>query len=213
MSARKRSVLVTQRLVGSEGIDEVRECLDRRWGHFFAALDLLPIPLASGASALDYIEALAPVGVVLTGGNDLASVTDDALSADRDAFERQLVTLAEARGLPVLGVCRGMQLLAERAGFVIEPCTGHVATLHALAPSGTSRYPALQEPRTANSFHRFAARSRPGSGFEVVLRSADGVAEAIEHQSRPTVGIMWHPERGAVPRSLDLDLFRQVLLS
>jgi N5-(cytidine 5'-diphosphoramidyl)-L-glutamine hydrolase len=213
MSDRKRSVLVTQRLVGCEGIDEVRECLDRRWGHFFAALDLLPVPLPSGAPVQGYIESLAPVGVVLTGGNDLASVTDDCLSADRDGFEKQVVALAEARGLPVLGVCRGMQLLAERAGFVIEPCTGHVATLHALAPSGTARYPALREARTANSFHQFAARPRPGSGFEVVLRSADGVAEAIEHQSRPTVGIMWHPERYTAPRALDLELFRQVLFS
>jgi N5-(cytidine 5'-diphosphoramidyl)-L-glutamine hydrolase len=212
MTAQQRSVLVTQRLVDCEGIDEVRECLDRRWGHFFAALDLLPIPLASGASVQGFIDTFAPVGVVLTGGNDLSSVSDDCLSADRDAVEKQVLALAEARGLPVIGVCRGMQLLAERAGFVIEPCTGHIATLHALAPSGTARYPALREARTANSFHQFAARARAGSGFEVVLRSADGVPEAIEHQSRPTVGIMWHPERYATPRALDLDLFRQVLL-
>lgn len=213
MSSSPRSVLVSQRLVACDGIDEVRECLDRRWGPFFAALGLLPVALPTDVPVQGYLDALQPVGVVLTGGNDLASVSTDSLSADRDNFEKHVADVAEARGLPVLGVCRGMQLLAERGGFVIEPCTGHVATLHALAPSGTARYPALREPRTANSFHQFAARARPGSPFEVVLRAADGVAEAIEHRTRPTVGIMWHPERYATPRALDLDLFRQVFSS
>jgi N5-(cytidine 5'-diphosphoramidyl)-L-glutamine hydrolase len=205
-----RPLLVTQRLVACDGRDEVREALDRRWATFLAGLGFLPIPLPSGVRVESYIEQLKPAGVLLTGGNDLASVGGDALSVQRDAFERGLLDAAEARGLPVLGVCRGMQLLCERAGFSIEPCTGHVATLHGLEPSAEARYSTLREPRMANSFHQFAARRSRGAPFAVVLRSADGVAEAVEHESRPIVGIMWHPERYSTPRAIDQDLFRQV---
>jgi N5-(cytidine 5'-diphosphoramidyl)-L-glutamine hydrolase len=205
-----RPLLVSQRLVGCEGRDEVRECLDRRWGTFLAALGVLPIPLAMGAGVRAYVEQLKPVGVLLTGGNDLATVRDDPLSRERDAFELELLEAASARDLPVLGVCRGMQLLCERAGFAIEACSGHVATQHGLEPAEVARHPALREPRLANSYHQFAARPRPGSELRVVLRSVDGVAEAVEHGNRPIVGIMWHPERYAAPRAIDLELFRQV---
>jgi gamma-glutamyl-gamma-aminobutyrate hydrolase PuuD len=208
-----RPLLVTQRLVECDGIDEVRECLDRRWGNFLREVGLLPVPLASGAGVESYLERLEPAGLLLSGGNDLACVGGDELSVERDAFETRVVELVRSRGLPILGVCRGMQLLAHLGGASIETCSGHVATLHALEPSGNARYPALRVPRMANSFHQFTARPRPGSQFQVVLRSADGAAEAIEHASQPIAGIMWHPERYSTPRSLDLELFRQVFAS
>jgi putative glutamine amidotransferase len=205
-----RPVLVTQRLVAVEGRDEVRECLDRRWGPFLGAAGLLPVPLASELPPEAYFEGLAPAGVLLTGGNDLAAVGGDRLSADRDTFETGLLALARARGLPVLGVCRGMQLIAALATFSIGRCSGHVATEHALEPAERARHAALREPRQANSYHQFAPRPPPRSELRVVLRSADGEAEAVEHVSEPLVGIMWHPERYPVPRTIDLDLFRQV---
>jgi N5-(cytidine 5'-diphosphoramidyl)-L-glutamine hydrolase len=210
-----RPLLLSQRLVACEGRDEVRECLDRRWGPFLRAAGLLPVPLASGLPPEEYFERssferLAPVGVLLTGGNDLAVIGGDGLSAERDAFETAVLGLARRRGLPVLGVCRGMQLMTHLAGFAIERCSGHVATEHALEPVGTARHAALREPQAANSYHQFTARARQPSELRVVLRSADGEAEAVEHADEPLVGIMWHPERYAVPRSIDLDLFRQV---
>ncbi|HTV17279.1 MAG TPA: gamma-glutamyl-gamma-aminobutyrate hydrolase family protein [Polyangiaceae bacterium] len=205
-----RPVLVTQRLVAVEGRDEVRECLDRRWGPFLRAAGLLSVPLASELPVDVYLERMAPAGVLLTGGNDLAAVGGDRLSVERDAFETSVLHAARRRGLPVLGVCRGMQLMAHLDGAAIERCSGHVATEHALEPADEARCAALREPRTANSFHQFTPRPTRTSAWRVVLRSADGEAEALEHASEPLVAIMWHPERYAVPRTIDLDLFRQV---
>lgn len=205
-----RPVLVTQRLVACEGRDEVRECLDRRWGPFLHAAGLLSIPLGSELPVDAYFERMAPAGILLTGGNDLAAVGGDRLSAERDAFETGVLNAARRRSLPVLGVCRGMQLLAHLDGAAIERCSGHVATEHALEPVAGARHAALREPRAANSYHQFTPHLKPASALRVVLRSADGEAEAIEHASEPLVGIMWHPERYTVPRSIDLDLFRQV---
>lgn len=208
----KGVVLVTQRLTECEAYPEVRECLDRRWGVFFQALGLLPVPVAHAVELEAYMDLLRPVGVVLTGGNDLSSVGGGALSRDRDDLEGRLVERALARELPIVGVCRGMQLLAQRAGFALERCAGHVAREHGLVAAAPSRYPALSEHTSVNSFHNFAVRGRPGAGLEVTLASEDGVAEAVEHPTLPLVGIMWHPERYAKPRRADLELFRQVLL-
>jgi gamma-glutamyl-gamma-aminobutyrate hydrolase PuuD len=80
-------------------------------------------------------------------------------------------------------------------------------------PRGPSRYPALAEQASVNSFHNFCVRPPASSELGVRLCSEDGVAEAIEHETRKVLGIMWHPERYPKPRPRDLELFRQVLLS
>jgi len=208
-----RIVLVTQRFTECEAYPEVRECLDRRWGTFFSALGVLPVPVCSALDIGAYLDELEPAGVVLTGGNDLSSVGGGALSEARDAFEANVVSGARARRLPLLGVCRGMQFLAARAGMGIEACEGHIGREHRLVAAAASRYAALAAQTTANSFHGFAVKTRPLDELRVVLRSDDGGVEAIEHPSEPVVGIMWHPERYPSPRPIDLELFRQVLLA
>jgi N5-(cytidine 5'-diphosphoramidyl)-L-glutamine hydrolase len=150
--------------------------------------------------------------MVLSGGNDLASVGGGPLSLERDEFESRAIECAQARNLPLLGVCRGMQLLAERAGFSVAACAGHVGTEHRLLLAGPTRLGALAEVSLANSFHGFAVEAPAKSEFVVALRSEDGVVEAIEHTSRRALGIMWHPERYPSPRAIDVELFRQALL-
>jgi putative glutamine amidotransferase len=208
-----RVVLVSQRLVACDGYDEVRECLDRRWGSFFHALDLLPVALPSAIDVHTYLSCLNPVGIVLSGGNDLSSVGGGDLSRQRDAFELSVIEAARERALPLIGVCRGMQLLAERAGYAIEPCPGHVGTDHEFLPAEPTRHGALGQIQTGNSFHAYAVRAPLRSEYRVALRAQDGVAEAIEHETLRSIGIMWHPERYPAPRAADLELFRQVLLA
>ncbi len=204
-------VLVSQRLVACEGYDEVRECLDRRWGSFFRALELLPVALPSASDVRDYLSGLNPIGIVLTGGNDLSSVGGGELSRQRDAFELSLIDAARERALPLIGVCRGMQLLAQQAGYSVVPCSGHVGTRHEFRPSKPTRHAALAQIDTGNSFHAYAVRAPTRSEYRVALRAEDGVVEAIEHESLSSIGIMWHPERYPAPRAADLQLFRQVL--
>lgn len=208
-----RVVLVSQRLVACDGYDEVRECLDRRWGGFFNALGVLPVALPSTIDVGTYLSCLNPVGIVLTGGNDLSSVGGGELSRQRDAFELSVMAAARERAVPLIGVCRGMQLLAEQAGYAVVPCAGHVGTSHDLSPAEPTRHGAFGHIHTGNSFHGYAVRAPLRSEYRVALRAQDGVVEAIEHETRRSIGIMWHPERYPAPRAVDLELFRQVFFS
>jgi putative glutamine amidotransferase len=136
---------------------------------------------------------------VLTGGNDLAAFGGDA--PERDATENALFAVAESRGLPVLGVCRGMQVIQQHCAIPLRRVEGHVTPHQVIRVDG--------ERTEVNSYHRFAAfESRPP--LDVWAVADDGVVKAVRHANRPTIGIMWHPERMAPFAAADIALFRRV---
>jgi len=185
-------VAVTQRVVLDPAHGERRDALDQRWAPFLAACGLLPVPVPNEPElAVALAGRAGAAGVLLTGGNDIGT------APERDETERRLVAWAEARGLPVLGVCRGMQMLLSLAGVPLEPVGGHVGVRHAIRLGG--------EPVEVNSYHGLGARAVAGE-LEAWGVAGDGVVEAVRHRGRPTVGIMWHPEREAPFRGIDIDL-------
>lgn len=195
-----RTVAITQRVMVASELGERRDCLDQAWPRFIAACGLLPMALPNVTEvALAMWASSDLAGLVLTGGNDLGVLGGDA--PERDATENALIDAAESRGLPVLGVCRGMQLIQHRCAVPLHRVEGHVTPRQLIHIDG--------EPIEVNSYHRFAAReSRPP--LEVWAVAADGVVKAIRHTVRPTVGIMWHPERNTHFAARDLGLFRRV---
>jgi putative glutamine amidotransferase len=195
-----KSVAITQRVTVVPEYGERRDCLDQAWPRFIAACGLLPLPLPNVVEvALAMCRDSDLAGLVLTGGNDLAALGGDA--PERDATENALLDAAESRGLPVLGVCRGMQLIQQRCQVPLQRVEGHVTRRQIVHIDG--------EPTEVNSYHRFGAReSRPP--LEVWAVAADGVVKAIRHTARPTIGIMWHPERNTPFTANDVALFRRV---
>lgn len=195
-----RTVAITQRVTVVPEYGERRDCLDQAWTRFIAACGLLPLALPNVAEvALALCGGANVAGLVLTGGNDLAALGGDA--PERDATENALLDAAEARGLPVLGVCRGMQLIQQRGAVPLCRVEGHVARRQTIRIDGV--------PTEANSYHRFGAlESRPP--LDVWAVAADGVVKAIRHSARPTTGIMWHPERNTPFAATDVALFRRV---
>jgi N5-(cytidine 5'-diphosphoramidyl)-L-glutamine hydrolase len=193
-------VAITQRVVIVPEYGERRDCLDQAWPRFLAACGLTPLPLPNVLEVALELSASADAGgLVLTGGNDLASCGGDA--PERDAAEFALLDWAERRGLPVLGVCRGMQVIQQRFGIGLHRVEGHVARSQLIRIAGG--------PRDVNSFHHFAAfESRPP--LDVWAVADDGVVKAIRHSTLPITGIMWHPERCSPFSPADMELFREV---
>jgi N5-(cytidine 5'-diphosphoramidyl)-L-glutamine hydrolase len=191
-------VAITQRVAVIPEYGERRDCLDQAWPRFLHACGLSPLPIPNVLYvALEMFRRPDLAGLVLTGGNDLVAVGGNA--PERDRTENALVDEAESRGLPVLAVCRGMQLIQHRHGIALSRLEGHVTPRQTIAIRGRKT--------EVNSYHCFGARdSRPP--FEVWAVAADGVVKAIRHESRPITGIMWHPERNSPFAADDLSLFR-----
>ena len=176
---------------------------------------LPPFELAESREA-----ALAALdGLLLTGGGDLdpAYYGEEKLpqchapESERDAVEFAFTREALAERMPILGVCRGMQLLnVARGGNLIQdlatqrPQTArhdqldHPRTLraHGISLNPDSRLgQILGAPQTmVNSLHHQAV-DRPGEGVEIVAWSEDGVAEAMELRDYPfALAVQYHPE-------------------
>jgi gamma-glutamyl-gamma-aminobutyrate hydrolase PuuD len=189
-----RVLLASQRVVVDPRHGERRDALDQRWSEFLAAAGFVCVALPNRPqSAAAFVERLAPAGVLLTGGGDLAALGGDA--PERDACEEIAVAWARAQNRPVYGVCRGFQFLLQRAGARLERVAGHVAVRHAL-DDGTS----------VNSFHDWAATRAP-QGWTEIARAADGTLEAARADMGALAGQMWHPEREMPFAARDVETF------
>lgn len=147
--------------------------------------------------------------VLLTGGCDVhpqhygERVTwAGTTNAERDTMELSLARWALAEGKPVLGICRGHQVLAVASGGTLHQDIGmdvgvaHCRQLHGVRVLSGSRLARwIGAGRHAvNSYHHQAVK-RVGDGWRVVAESLDGaVVEAAEHVTLPAMGVQWHPE-------------------
>lgn len=189
---------LTQRVEVVEGRGERRDCLDQAWYAVVRDAGFLPVALPNRAElAADLLEGLDLRGVILTGGNDLADRPGARNAApERDALERALLVACGERELPLLGVCRGMQLLVVACGGSVVPVAGHVAAPHALELRGGAGSLPLEARELVNSFHDFGVAAGDLPDDLVPLAAApDGTLEAVAHRHRRQWGIMWHPER------------------
>ena len=157
-------------------------------------------------------------GIVLSGGADidpdyLSEEPLDCVSINprRDAQELMLVRLAVDRQIPVLGICRGIQVLAAALGGKLYQdirsqhdgeCIEHSQTIARGLPSHDVRlvkdsllYSLFgKEVLAVNSFHHQAVKEAP-EGFRVTAMAPDGIIEGIESTAfRPILGVQWHPE-------------------
>lgn len=177
--------LVSQRVDVLADRGERRDAVDQRLLDWLAGSGFLPVPVPNRADRVEPLwTRVAPALVVLSGGNDLVAYGGDA--PERDETERALVARAARERLPVLGVCRGAQLLLEVYGHRLEHVPGHIGTRHDLQLEGVER--------SVNSFHAWGCREI-APPLRVLACAADGVIEAFCHSTAPMLGIMWHPER------------------
>ena len=205
-----KKVAITHRLVGNEAYPEIRDALDIRWTELCVALSVLPVPVPTGVNFASFVHEIGISGIILTGGNDLAQFSNDQLSKTRDSFEGEVLTLATQEKIPVIGVCRGMQLIAAYFGATLAEVPHHSGTRHPISTVPGSRFlEGMLMGREVNSFHRYCVTN---GGKEVMTsaKSTDGVIEAVEHPVLPFFGQMWHPEREIPFIRWQLDVFRKV---
>jgi N5-(cytidine 5'-diphosphoramidyl)-L-glutamine hydrolase len=189
-----KKIAITQRLVENTLYKETREALDVNYARLISEAGCLPIVLPYKVSFVEYFQELNISGVLLTGGNDLNSVNPGPLSHQRDKFEKELISYAIDDNIPIFGICRGMQVIAEYFGSTFKRVSGQVNTHHALKPSHDSLYlKQLDTIGTVNSFHNFSVDSL-GDELKVSAMGSD-IIKAIEHKKYRILAQMWHSER------------------
>ena len=193
-------VAITQRVeIGAH--DECRDCLDQRWHVFLQVCGITALMLPNHpAAATALVNATSPAGLILTGGNDLERFGGD--TPERDATERATLEHFLLAGKPVLGICRGMQFLADFFGSQLAPVAQHVSIRHKVRN-------AQKKMREVNSAHHYGviACSAPLKAF---AWAEDGSVEGMRHENGRLAGIMWHPEREAAAHAEDVQLFREL---
>jgi putative glutamine amidotransferase len=176
-------------------------------------------------------------GLVLSGGVDIdpelydgaleyTKAPTDGWQTERDLFEQATLQLAWEMGLPVLGVCRGLQLINVSlngtliqdlgvSGDKVHEGVGEVDKEHGvrLQPGSLLRGIAGQERGVVNSAHHQAI-DQLGEGLKVNCRAEDGTIEGIEWaepDGKPfLLAVQWHPERMYVNGFADGFLYRAI---
>lgn len=194
-------------------------------------IPVLLLPEFSPQESIDLFGACD--ALLLTGGADVDPACYGAVphaklgivDRRRDANELALVTDARARDLPILAICRGVQLLnvafggsliqdipSQRSSAIDhDPATARDQAAHPISITDGSRLGQILEATEfrANSFHHQAI-DRVGEGLVVSARSPDGLIEGVE-SSDPLewiIGVQWHPEELALTtKREDLRLF------
>ncbi|MCB8913085.1 gamma-glutamyl-gamma-aminobutyrate hydrolase family protein [Rhodococcus rhodochrous] len=176
-----------------------------------AAAGGLPVQLPYESTGRDLIDRLD--GLLISGGQDVDPVRwggdpVDACDIDplRDEYEIALIRDALDAGIPMLGICRGMQILNVALGGTLvpdlptqelhhqqpgQPVEEETHTLQFL--TGSTMFNIYGRTANVNSLHHQAVDT-VGTGLTVTGWAPDGVVEAIEYGDEPVVGVQWHPE-------------------
>jgi putative glutamine amidotransferase len=178
----------------------------------------IPIELSRDADAKEVVSRLD--GLVLSGGSDISPSLYGAtpherlgkVDRERDDWELEVLAEATRRNIPILGVCRGCQLinvfyegtLNQHVGK--EYGVGHPAwhqdsslVAHDIVIENASLLSGLFPRRIGVNSKHHQTLDRIGADLVVTARADDGVVEAIEKPGFPVLGVQWHPESLASP--------------
>jgi len=197
-----KKVVVTQRVDHVKDYKETRDATDQKLSEWLIQADLLPVHISNKLVDVNkdndvqfikqpmlqnWLETIKPDAILISGGNDIGDYPQ------RDTTEQYLLTWAKRNNKPVLGICRGLQIMAVWAGGNLVRVKNHVGTRHELKICNSDSI----WPKEVNSFHEWGLENCPPN-FEVMATTEDGLIEAIIHKELPWEGWMWHPERNNV---------------
>ncbi|AWZ48505.1 gamma-glutamyl-gamma-aminobutyrate hydrolase [Clostridiaceae bacterium 14S0207] len=173
-------------------------------------------------------------GLILSGGHDVYPVNYNeepeqklgVVFPERDEFDFALLDAAEKRNIPVLGICRGFQIINVAHGGTLyqdlsyrdEKCIkhsqGHTPSLatHSVKVEKDSSFGKIfGTDIRINSFHHQVVKE-VGSSLKAVAFAKDGVVEAIESSEGKLIfGTQWHPEMMAAKEEKMLNLFKYII--
>ena len=205
-------IAVTLRVDKIKNYNETRDSLDQRWTKLLSKLNLFPIFIPNTLSQTqlkNLLDIFNFQGLLLTGGNDLSTLDEASnISIERDSTERELIDHFIAKNLPVLGICRGMQMIWTYFGGSLYKQEERLNSMNKIIYKDGKH----KEEFVAECFNTFTPLER-STPDEILItgKSSQGFIEAISHKELRIKGLMWHPERkeslSQIDKKVFLDLF------
>lgn len=213
---------ISMRVTHNASYPEPRDSLAHDWPTWLDAVGHQPVMLPNRLrDPKAYLRAARVDGLILTGGDSIFPSPDDGEEAQaRVVTERAAIDMAIEDNLPILGICRGLQMLNHFFGGEIiddiatqlPDAQSHVARNHSvelLAPFAEFN----EGSRLAvNSYHdQGVVLQGLASDLKVFALSDDGLVEGLVHSELPILAVQWHPERVNPGRDLVMALLGRFL--
>lgn len=193
----------------SSGASEERDCLACDWLPFLkAALPGIPVLQTPniGAEIIAYLGNFPNInGIIFSGGDDWG------VYPERDETETAIFQLAQKNSWPVLGVCRGAQVINKLLGGVLRDDKSglHVGARHVVSTTDNSPIN-LPDSLEVNSYHnKLITKNTLAAPLTPFALDGSGNVEGFWNGGA-IYGIIWHPEREASPAALDINLLRHI---
>ena len=199
-------VCVTQRLIYDKITNTFKDGLDKDLTVFLNKLGYMIIPIPNlHFTELEfmqmikiYVHKLKICGFILSGGEDIG------VNLNRDRIERRIIVFCQKKKFPLVGICRGLQIIAKFNKIKLIKISNHVRTRHKVYQTKTKQF------KKVNSFHNWGFKNCPKNFISTYI-TKDKFIESIEHHNLPIKAMMWHPERERKYSTEDKKIFLNTL--
>tara|TARA_Y100000590_G_scaffold410061_1_gene502794 strand:- start:3109 stop:3726 length:618 start_codon:yes stop_codon:yes gene_type:complete len=184
-----------------EKYNEKREQISQDWIIFLQKINAIPILIPNNLLDIEnFVKNTGIERIVLSGGDNIGDFPE------RDRTEKEIIDLAIRDTIPILGVCRGMQVINNYFGgrFIEKSDKNHVNNEHIINLTDSFSF-TKESSITVNSYHNNIIESNT-LGKDLISfakHESDDTIEGFIHSKYPINGVMWHPERKQNEYSLE----------
>lgn len=217
-------IVLSQRVIEEASYRERRDALSHDWIIFLQKLGYIPVCCPNEIEDLEsYLNAIEPQGIILTGGNTISPALygENSNIGDvfvcRDKTEIRLIDYAIEHHLPVLGVCRGAQMLQVYFGGILSGVLDgdleHVNSHHEIVVTEAKMAQRLLSNKfVVNSYHKQCIKKCDLADHLIIfaVSEADNIIEGFYHDHYSIIGVQWHPERNKPYHQMDIDLVNRL---
>lgn len=195
MKEKKLRIGITLRVENISKYNEKRDAISQEWVDFIEKSNAIPVFIPNTLSEPKlFLKEFEIEGLILSGGDNKGD------NEDRDKTERSLIEFGIENKIPILGICRGMQIINDYFGGSNTTTNDnkHVGKNHEISITNKKIEETMNfKKRIVNSFHHnIILENELGEKLKTFAKdSKDDSIEGFFHESLPIIGVMWHPER------------------
>ena len=202
------------------------DSLDSAYIEYFGKFGVKLLPIPNSSKEVNYYFKELPIkAVILSSGNDInpklynSDEKSESVSIKRDSTEKSILEIAIKKGIPVLGLCRGMQFINVFFGGKLINIKNdakskimHVASNHRIKITSKDAEKLIGNNFEVNSYHNNGiSQETLSKELMAFAKSEDGLIEGVYHPNLPIAAIAWHPERKSPDDKINKKIIRLFL--